>query len=646
MKKIMKFILLAFSLVCALCAFAACESGKGGDDQAGPAAHRHVLVHYVKREPTCVLTGSDEYWECAGCKKQFADGAATREVKAEELIRDRLPHTEVADKGFDATCTKAGLTDGKHCSVCKNPLVSQKPIRAKGHTVVVDKGFEASCIEDGKTESKHCSVCKAVVLPQEVIPAKGHNEVIDRAEKATCTEDGKTEGSHCFTCGTVLIEQETIPAKGHRWNENNVCTVCGLGWNATEGLEFMLNDDGESYFVSGMGAASGDIVIPYVYEGKPVTAIGERAFLTKRSLTDISIPDSVVLIGQYAFAGCPNLTRVTIPNSVVSIGDRAFEQCKGLKDVVVSKRAESIGDYAFSNCAITEIAIPDGVKSIGRYAFHLCMKLTKISIPKSVTQIGDFAFKDCTELESITVARGNPKYHSADDCLIETETKTLILGCKSSVIPSDGSVMGIGSYAFYGCKSLTSVKIPNSVTEIKEYAFFRSGITGIVIPNSVTSIGIYSFSACDDLASITVEKGNPKYYSVDDCLIETETKTLVLGCKNSVIPSDGSVKEIGNLAFYGLDSLNFIVIPDSVERVGRYAFEKCNNLTGIEISNSVKSIGQYAFWDCSRLTLITFRGTKAEWKKIEKENDWCAGSGNFTVHCSDGKLDKAGNEIE
>ena len=66
----------------------------------------------------------------------------------------------------------------------------------------------------------------------------------------------------------------------------------------------------------------------------------------------------------------------------------------------------------------------------------------------------------------ITVADGNTVYHSAGNCLIETESKTLVLGCKNSVIPTDGSVTSIGEYAFYGCTSFTSVTIPSSVTSI------------------------------------------------------------------------------------------------------------------------------------------------------------------------------------
>ena len=164
-----------------------------------------------------------------------------------------------------------------------------------------------------------------------------------------------------------------------------------------------------------------------------------------------------------------------------------------------------------------------------------------VTIGNSVTTIGNNALQNCSGLTSITVNEGNTKYHSNGNCLIETDSKTLIVGCKTSVIPDDGSV---------------------------------------------TSIGSQAFSSCSGLTSITVDEGNTKYHSSGNCLIETESKTLITGCKTSVIPDDGSVTSIGS-----------------------YAFNNCNGLTSITIPNSVTSIGNYAFSSCSKLTKMTILAT-------------------------------------
>ena len=124
-------------------------------------------------------------------------------------------HTIVTDDAVAATCTEAGLTEGKHCSVCKKVIVAQEVVLALGHAEVVDTAVAATCTEAGKTEGKHCSVCKKVIVAQEVVAAKGHAEVVDVAVEATCTEAGNTEGKHCSVCKKVIVVQDVVAAKGH-----------------------------------------------------------------------------------------------------------------------------------------------------------------------------------------------------------------------------------------------------------------------------------------------------------------------------------------------------------------------------------------------------------------------------------------------
>ena len=180
------------------------------------------------------------------------------------------------------------------------------------------------------------------------------------------------------------------------------------------------------------------------------------------------------------------------------------------KHVPLKKRLEPffferIGIHAYAVFGIkdyhpTSIDIPDGVSVIKDNAFNdgfnLYKELTSIFIPKTVTSIGHNAFKNCcSALTSIIVGEGNPVYHSVNNCLIETESKILILGCQSSVIPDDGSVTKFGPSAFEGCSALTSITIPNSVISIGNHAFHTcKALTSITIPErfkkDISGIGI------------------------------------------------------------------------------------------------------------------------------------------------------------
>ena len=129
-------------------------------------------------------------------------------------------------------------------------------------------------------------------------------------------------------------------------------------------------------------------------------------------------------------------------------------------------------------CTDTEITIPNvyrglPVTEIERNAFRDRRGLKSVTIGRSVTTIGHYAFGGCFGLTSITVEEGNATYHSEGNCLIKTESMTLILGCNTSVIPDDGSVIRIEDYAFSGCSELTSITIPDGVTSIGDYVFNR-----------------------------------------------------------------------------------------------------------------------------------------------------------------------------
>ena len=358
----------------------------------------------------------------------------------------------------------------------------------------------------------------------------------------------------------------------------SVCCALTLSAEAAEtsgDLKFILNSDGKSYTVAAANTSITTADIPGTFNGKPVTSIG-----------------------WYSFRGCSKLTSVYIPNSVTSIGEDAFNgtgyynnTSNWTNDVLY------IGNYLIKakNTASGNYSIKDGTKCIANLAFSGCSKLTSVTIPNSVTSIGWCAFSGCSGLTELSVDEGNTVYHSSGNCIIKTATKTLVAGCKTSVIPADGSVTSIGNSAFEDCSGLTSVSIPDSVTSIGWNAFYGcSGLKSVTIGNSVTSIGNSAFYECRGLTSVTIGNGVTS--------IGSSAFYNCWGLKSVKIPN--SVTSIGESAFYKCDRLTSVTIPNSVTSIGYRAFYECTGLTSVTIGNSVTSIDIGAFSGCSKLTSV------------------------------------------
>ena len=243
-----------------------------------------------------------------------------------------------------------------------------------------------------------------------------------------------------------------------------------------------------------------------------------------------TVKNTTRVIAACVFEGCENLTSVTIPDNITNIGGGLFSSCSSLTSVVLPKNITSLsahydptegGAYGgvyygfFEGCSsLTSFTIPSSVTSIGHSAFSGCSSLTSLTIPSSVTSIGDEAF-----------------------------TWT---GLISATIPN--TVKEVGGGLFSGCERLTSVVLYENITSLssgEEYittGFFQDcySLTSITIPNSVTEIGYMAFYKCTALKSLTIPN---------------------------------SVTEIGDEAFYGCSSLEYLSIPNSVQYIEEDEYE-------------------------------------------------------------------------
>lgn len=185
-------------------------------DSASIPAHGHS---YNKTEiaPTCTEDGYVIY-KCTVCGDTYM-----------EKGKPALGHKEIVDNAVEPTCIKSGLTEGSHCAVCKQIIVEQEVIAAKGHTAQTINGTPATCTENGLTDGKKCSACGEILEAQKEIPATGHTVNVINKKDATCTEDGYSGDKICSVCNEVLEAGHKIDKLGHDFSDNAEYCKHGCG---------------------------------------------------------------------------------------------------------------------------------------------------------------------------------------------------------------------------------------------------------------------------------------------------------------------------------------------------------------------------------------------------------------------------------
>ena len=244
-----------------------------------------------------------------------------------------------------------------------------------------------------------------------------------------------------------------------------------------------------------------------------------------------------------------------------------------IEHIIIGKDVDEIGQYAFHNCTyVTTVtfAAESKVDYIDIAAFCNCIRLTSIEIPAGVSDIHERTFQYCTALTTVTFAAG-------------------------------ANIDVIDKNAF-NSTGLTSITLPDGVTEIRKQAFYNTALTSINIPEYVEIIEEGAFNKCPNLETITVDDGNTVYTDGDcNAIIKKSSNELLFGCKNTVIPA--SVTSIGKKAFWG-SGLTSINIPNNVTVIGEGAFQ-ASSLTSINIPASVTNIGEGTFNYCKALETIT-----------------------------------------
>ncbi len=380
------------------------------------------------------------------------------------------------------------------------------------------------------------------------------------------------------------------------------------------------------------------------------TEICVSAFEGCSGLTHIDIPASVNIIRDHAFSGCDNLRSITIPDAVSVIESHTFFKCKNLRSLSMPKKLRSIGEFTFYGCEnLTEFPIPDGITKISASLFYGCKSLNAINLPAGITSIGSNAFYDCSSLTDIIIPEGTTSIgsYAFHGCSAITELSipssvktiefmafqdcgsinTIHTGCSFSIqkhIPgyehiSDIQIFGdpkvIATSAMKGCRAVTTVTIPSSVTAIGDSAFADcAGLTELTIPKEVASIGKMAFSKCNQIellrtgGSFVIANHIPAYRSLTNILILEGTQVIIPGAFKecaalSSIYFPASVRAIGSYAFFNCTGISGdLVLPEALLQISDSAFYNCRSLSSIVFPEGITSIGERAFYTCGGLS--------------------------------------------
>lgn len=286
-------------------------------------------------------------------------------------------------------------------------------------------------------------------------------------------------------------------------------------------------NNGVAITITGFNTSSLNLVIPAATNGYPVIGIGDFAFSSDHSVTNIVIPGSIVSIGRYAFYDCRHLTSASLPAGVTNLGQIVFAYCTNLTNITVdsaNSTFSSAGGVLFNKAQTTLIEAPCGlagfykvpgsVTNIGFAAFTSAA-ISSVNIPESVIGLDTHAFNDCPNLTNIDVDPANPAYSSVGGVLFnrkQTELYQFPSGLSGDyVVPASVGYIGAEAFELSG---VTSVVLPKTIGTI-EYAAFASclGLKSILIPGSVTNFGIYACQFCSNLTSAYF-LGNPPSASI------------------------------------------------------------------------------------------------------------------------------------
>lgn len=320
------------------------------------------------------------------------------------------------------------------------------------------------------------------------------------------------------------------------------------------------------------------------YTTLPTTKkIRKRAFYYAQKVTKVNFNSNLEVIDNDAFQATTKLENITFeaPAKIKTIGTFAF-QGSGLTELNIPASLEVVSWSAFGSTKLKKVTVADGsqLQSINTGAFNGCKDLEEFTFEGSSTlnKIQADAFSGDDKLKSFVIPE--------KVTVLERGAFNGASGLETITFKQPATMTVIGEGAFQNAKALKRIELPSTVTTISKDAFNTcSSLTEVVIPASVTTIDATGFQECAKLEKFTVDKNNTVYSSVDGFLLSKDKKTLVsfppakANTYYTMLPP--TIETIGKQAFYFVQALENVTIPEKVKKIEDFAFDRVGNLNTI-----------------------------------------------------------------